>query len=536
MANDFLTFCCLRSSDCSPFVRKRVALEAQSAALEHLRSHIGYRLKDIRSQRNAIAPINGLPTELTVAILSRSVASDDGAFGHRYSLAKVQTRWWRIIRNNGCFWNTISSLSPLSEVAFSLQRSGDTPLHIDIGEYTDHDNLGPFMRLVARHTGRWKTFSYSEGDFDILKPYLEVPMPLLESLHVSDQNADASDPPFLNFFGVPKLSELSAWGIVISFSKGVFPSLTTLDLDYMPADAVTSQNMLNTLGSCPRLESLSLCNTFHGEHHPAIDSIEPTVLPHLTKLTLAHVCANTTLLFLRAIRFVPGLELLLDCGEGEGDRVLDVFRHLIKPHGDQASILSTVLSRTHIHGIRFTLSDRAIGIQGQLMDTTSVVRIDLKANHYWPSILNDHLHLLPFSSAGLRIPITLDYQVHSGGNGDGRLAGPLLVELLPTVASVIFDCGLKEASSVIQRLKTVKENGVWNWPELNTIQFSGRLGRQLPPERWNTFLHEVDDLVNLRNNLEGASVSARNIRRLVLGLANDGRYVRSLCPSTIMRG
>lgn len=259
---------------------QRAIIEAEFAALARLGSHINDRLMVLRKQQNAIAPINRLPAELTVDIMRRSATFGHAAATTRRLLSSVQTRWWHIIEDNGCFWNTISCTSTLEEVDLSLLKSGNTPLHIDVGEGTINYDLEAFMIAVEPYTDQWKTFSIAEGDFDTVKPYLEVPTPLLETLDATEYNADPRNPPHLNLVDAPRLIELDVWYIVVPFSSGIFPSLTTLRLHQITANGLTPQIIRCTLQSCPQLRELYLHNISASD--PPLQSLPiPSVQPIL---------------------------------------------------------------------------------------------------------------------------------------------------------------------------------------------------------------------------------------------------------------
>lgn len=122
------------------------------------------------------------------------------------------------------------------------------------------------------------------------------------------------------------------------------------------------------------------------------------------------------------------------------------------------------------------------------------------------SILQTNVDLVPLASPTFRIPIELRYEDDSAQDGDEPTA-PLLVQFVPTVTSVLLGCGATQAFDLVRQLKAPNVNGGWPWPGLTKIKFGSFLGVSITRNRWSTFLQELSDLVELRRNLPGVSVS-----------------------------
>ncbi len=60
------------------------------------------------------------------------------------------------------------------------------------------------------------------------------------------------NPPFISLLGCPKLKELNLCGVVLFPQYTIYPSLTKLELNYIPANVLT-QNMVIRLQSDPQL-------------------------------------------------------------------------------------------------------------------------------------------------------------------------------------------------------------------------------------------------------------------------------------------
>ncbi|KDQ19004.1 hypothetical protein BOTBODRAFT_184803 [Botryobasidium botryosum FD-172 SS1] len=287
------------------------ALEKKRAmahlALDAFTLYAKRRISRLGTRQNQLKVTYRIPNEILSYILELSGKGETTGVDV-LNLSHVSRRWRQVALETPRLW-TSPLMFPSEFVDICAARSKNLPLNISSGR-----SCAGRVREVLPYQPRWRRLclSYSPKDSKLVKSFLSVPAPMLETLQLrfSDPgNMDcASDSKILhrNPFGgdTPRLREVFFSGVFLPFASPIFSGLRKLSLDDMQFDKVnTIYQLLRALGACPCMESLTF-----GEYlqfgpdvatHLQLPSTMPFVsLPRLRSLTVGQLNAEPTLVFI----------------------------------------------------------------------------------------------------------------------------------------------------------------------------------------------------------------------------------------------
>ena len=101
---------------------------------------------------NALQRINRLPDELVVEIFQLAFINTPHPSVNkaRMNIARVQSRWWRLLISYPAFWTTMYFRDHPEIVKVKLERSRQSPLDVDIGERYDGIDESAFFSQVRQ--------------------------------------------------------------------------------------------------------------------------------------------------------------------------------------------------------------------------------------------------------------------------------------------------------------------------------------------------------------------------------------------------
>ncbi|KAG8941405.1 hypothetical protein FRC04_004198 [Tulasnella sp. 424] len=278
-----------------------------------------------RRQRNALIPINQLPSELLSAILIKSVNDYQP---HRIKalqmLAQVAWQWWQTIKSDPHFWADITP--PMEGAELQIRRTVILPLHLHWTDVVDRTNRDAFKNLVQRHARRWTGIELKRlGEDTGLQALCTSHFPNLKYLRVRPSFRTMRENWRFNLAQCQNLQEVH---LPIMPYLPATPSsnspihLRTLHLDLRSMDSYSSHDVESLLRLIPQLVELNLENLFHDTRRPSAIDAAIIDLPNLRHLKFANVVTGGQqewIPFLAQIR-APQLENLGLLYEFEGGR------------------------------------------------------------------------------------------------------------------------------------------------------------------------------------------------------------------------
>lgn len=265
----------------------------------------------------------------------------DESFGNHHALASVQARWWRIIKEHGCFWTQVDFQSGLDQTARSLRKSQGTHLHIRINHNSwEGDDLQAFMKLIEPHSHRWKSFTFAGSRFDVVRRFLEESTPTLESLHLAA--VDVEDGELLALVGGPSLQHIELRSVIPTFSNEAFSNLTTLVLHGISTNVLTLQVLAGLLNNDRGVQCLFVRDAVLGDSLTDLDFTPPSaIVLRLQRLHISEVHRDHTLLLLRTIRRLDPGEFIFQYFSDDDH---EIWQELVASRNGLPSVLSSSLS------------------------------------------------------------------------------------------------------------------------------------------------------------------------------------------------
>ncbi|KAG8941404.1 hypothetical protein FRC04_004197 [Tulasnella sp. 424] len=221
-----------------------------------------------RRQRNALIPINQLPSELLSAILIKSV-SDNQPQGIKalQTLAQVAWQWWQTIKSDPNFWTHITP--PMERVELQIRKAGILPLRL---YWTDDD---AFKDLIQRHARRWTGIQLQHHGKDAgLQALCTNHFPHLKYLRVHPLSYPMTMSENWRF-NLAQCQNLQEVHLPIMPHLPITPSsnspihLRTLHLNFYSAKSYSSYDLESLLRSTPQLVELKLESLFDDTNPPA---------------------------------------------------------------------------------------------------------------------------------------------------------------------------------------------------------------------------------------------------------------------------
>lgn len=146
-------------------------------------------ISEVKSRRNALSPINCLPTEILCYIFALGPFElSSSRYKYIISLSQVCRRWRDIIINDGTFWTTLDFMNSADLVKTVLRRSNGAKLQIEI---KDKLAICPEKLALAKsvlntqgHRVEQITATLLTPNVDIIEDALSQPFPSLRNLRL----------------------------------------------------------------------------------------------------------------------------------------------------------------------------------------------------------------------------------------------------------------------------------------------------------------------------------------------------------------
>ncbi|TFK65325.1 hypothetical protein BDN72DRAFT_845657 [Pluteus cervinus] len=254
------------------------------------------RLSDLRSQRNTLAPISSLPTDLLALLFKAtnegpSVANNSANI---FSISWVCRLWRQTALNTQGMWNYIDCRQP-QLIQLCLNRSPSLELEV---QYLclDPSNLSrELLDLVMPELDRTSVLSL-KGSIPPTTLYLEDftlnRAPKLRSLSLDGFQLPESTRMFTGLPPPLRFLSLSNCSFQWELEPLIFgPGLTTLSIT-SPRSPMSFIGFMNTLRVMPRLRTLCLSDAFARVADLLLTP--PPSPPHLPDLTLLKVTESST--------------------------------------------------------------------------------------------------------------------------------------------------------------------------------------------------------------------------------------------------
>ena len=277
------------------------AIDAQIKSLED-------SIRVLRRQRNALAPLSSLPTEIIATIFSflpnmLSAISPHKKPDHLVWLcvSHVCHQWRDIALNQPVFWSHVDFTNISSAGAAEiLARAKTTPLYLEarcLGGHWDNAQFRSFREQLHLRVSRIHHLHISANPQRLRKTLqgLVSPAPTLQSLSLSSEDKRPKVVVAETLFGgtMPRLSSLKLSNCVISWESSLLKGLQCLEIRSPPVNARPSFPIwLGTLNEIRQLKTLTLHSASPITSPINVERI--VTLPSLTHLDIsdfATVCA-----------------------------------------------------------------------------------------------------------------------------------------------------------------------------------------------------------------------------------------------------
>lgn len=328
--------------------------------------------------RNALLPINSLPEELTIDLLIQSIEDwKRPVVEPLWRLPKVQTSWWRCIKDTPQFW-TEFSIDLVYWAPFKLRKSGSAPLNLvlDVATSIEEFSASRFLELLGPERHRWKTLESLGTWTDLLAPFLTPPPPLLAMLefdHCSTSKV-ALD--------LTSLHTLCNLRVPLLFLPRIPTKLITLHIDGRECANIGLTQLHHFLQSLHSLRTLIIEGVEPADEDQAIpSSYNPVHLPSLEQLTLRSLPNAWILYFLSFIRS-DQVKFLKVYDRDAAEEPVEVLRQALLSEPSATLVLSP-FRHGKVDRIIVEFGQQHLWIEGQFRDRATCLRIGFGLGHRW---------------------------------------------------------------------------------------------------------------------------------------------------------
>jgi len=231
----------------------------QVRALEREASEV---LSLIRSRRNRFAPINRIPPE--VLTLIPDFWDKDVREQATITLTHVCRIWREIFISRSVLWTNFDC-EDIDKTLIYLNRSGRSPINVQLERYDDLSPHDPFFQVVPHTTIRLKSVAIRGTPENVQKATVQLfhPAPLLESLTIEAkcENSPQRCPviPTTLFNGdLSSLRELHLQSICTELPWRNMANLTSFTLGYTSLGDSSVGPLLDFFETAPRLSKIQL--------------------------------------------------------------------------------------------------------------------------------------------------------------------------------------------------------------------------------------------------------------------------------------
>ncbi|KAJ6615215.1 hypothetical protein B0H10DRAFT_1950063 [Mycena sp. CBHHK59/15] len=251
-------------------VQQTSSVASQMAAIDDEIASLYNRILLLKTQRNSISPISGLPNELLIRILTIYVVESDSLSNLKWTkLMYVCRRWHEVCIATQHLWShiDISWRGDLERMIKQLERSGAAPLTIKIAFSSTLRHTG----LLLEHSARIISLDLA-GEAQLIHNVIaDIPnhrFPVLESISLNpnskrEEMADGTHPVFQDIAldgNMPCLRSLSLSEIDLPWKSLRGLQELSLDSCFDPTTGVppSFDVLLSVLQASPSLEVLKL--------------------------------------------------------------------------------------------------------------------------------------------------------------------------------------------------------------------------------------------------------------------------------------
>lgn len=254
--------------------RIRLSLRAYEARAQTV-------LSGLIQTRNALTPINNLPTEIIVRIWALA-ARDSAESGHDMlrSLAGV-CKWWRdkVLAHSELWGEGVSTHFSEQRVTWAIQKSGgrDLYVYVDNGALNRHQDR---FDQVLPHAHRWASLTLSLDRYsDSIFTLRILHLPKLQRLEIRRWGNrffhNPVEPP-----GAPNLQVLHLTAVPMNWDAMELPRLRVIKLERVTRMGPSLDQIFNLILSAPALEELVLQKVVVQPSEDAIYDLEPETSNH----------------------------------------------------------------------------------------------------------------------------------------------------------------------------------------------------------------------------------------------------------------
>lgn len=472
--------------------------------LEAIKQSVDRQIIRLTKQRNAMAPINKLPTELSIDILEASlswISRSDSAWEKRlHELSTVQTRWWQQITARASLWTQFRARDPLRLTQLKVERSRDAMIDVDCGEDLPDDYVDRIWPIVLSRAHRWRTFRFRHDTVLQRLPTLRVIAPALEELEIEDYN----DQSVIDLAGCNQLRRLELCQVTLE-NWGVLRHLTSIRINTVSVSSGFDAQIWKALCASPHLENLSMEDIEGGSASgPELQPSAAIHLPRLANLYLANSPLSTTLLLQRSIR----AENVTDFHVSHRDGGDEIFADLVRPRGRKPSPLSQAFKVAGVNWAMLSIGPpgHELWLEGSvdsLCTVTAGVNIEL-------TTFMELAPLLPFAGSSFSHPIQLHCMKSREPVDNETITLFDLLNVIPNVTELHLSPETEHAIPVFEFLAEPQEDDdEWPCPELKEIVIRSELDSRTNEGDWEIFMAHLAQMVESRSNSGAVPVRAQ---------------------------
>jgi hypothetical protein len=439
-------------------------LQAIDAQIKFLEDSI----RALRHQRNALAPVSSLPTEIITIIFSFLPHMLSAISPHKkrdplvwLRVSHVCHQWRDIALNQPVFWSHVDFTNISSEGAAEiLARAKTVPLYLEargLGSHRDNTQFSAFQEELRSCVSRIRHLLISAKPQYLRKSLdgLVSPAPTLNRLSLSSERKWPRVVVPETLFGgkMPSLSTLELSNCDISWESSLLKGLQCLEIGSLSANARPSLPVwLDALNEMQQLKALTLHSA--SPIAPPIDpvvEVERTVtLPFLTHLHISSSANNCALVL--AHLNLPALTWLC----------VEAIVHF--PHdNDMQNLLPYVVRHAHGHQDTQPLQSALVFEKGKYIDILAWIMPNIDDD------LHDPLALLP-TTLPARVALSLTSKEGWYTLGPGIETTCTVIEALPLDDLVTLI--VKDSMSSLH-LREVSLPSSPKWPLLRRVRLAG---------------------------------------------------------------
>ncbi|KAL0563314.1 hypothetical protein V5O48_018757, partial [Marasmius crinis-equi] len=287
--------------------------------------HAAEELRKLKSERNILAPISRLPTEIMSIILGYCISHRSTGWPYKItwlSATHVCRQWRSVALNSASIWSHIDFSRP--ELAREMiERSRAAPLDVVATHPVLISRVFEVLKEAISNVGRLRTLvlhaTHYMPDQAGMFANLDEPAPLLQTLDITGRSlVTFPDNPFAG--ETPALRKLKITGFHFPWATSLLKNLTTLILQDPHEEPLvnhcgrcpTTKQLVEALQQMTELETLELSNSL-----PLHTSAKPVPryvveLPKLRRLRLVGTLRNCNEL-LQNITFPASAAVHLTC-------------------------------------------------------------------------------------------------------------------------------------------------------------------------------------------------------------------------------